>query len=1208
MKDFKKKNLYNNEIGLFQAVIDQRIETMSEYNRVGRYRIGNEEEDEDTKLLGSAFDMDSFGSDGGWGDFGMGADALGSFGGYQSGIGSEYEQSLPKGEWDNLRPAYIKVLMSPVWAMNYFFRGLMHDNPFKAPSVESEDGSTSDDTTHNYTSDLFKGLAITGVVMGVLALLQLTGYIRVMLAPNIGYVAIALGILIDFINHYHYKGGFITEFLQDDEDEDTLLEGDGSESELGLGDEGIGTDNEFSGFGLGGSDDLFGDFGGFGDFNDDGGDSLSDRYADFDDGEDEDDGDVDFEELDNQRVARLFPTSPVNTRGDDSEFDSTLLDVFRDGNRHKGKMYRKRSDILKTYAPYLPSNDDSFSKWYEIKEHSPEYDNIAFTLYKALVQINNKFAIENGSKEKLTVFSMKRTPLIYKIEVKLPSYFKESQVLSSTKQFNNYLKKSDDDIAVGSLISTFNGNYIFKFLRLDARGLISYGDIARYENPETGDAPVDDLIKDKGIPVLLGLRDNEYPFTFDLEANTSGVIVGGSGSGKSWLTFQLMMSMLTTNTPEELNFLVLDAKNAAIWKQFAKAPHVIGYHTDIFQYIEILNEINAEHLRRQELLSQYGVEDFKTLREDLKSRGDYEALAQNPFLVVVVDEITYTMTTLRDHDKDLYDSLKAIMSSLSAVVRSSGIRLLLIGQRSIDTSIPKSVMANSSMKFGMKMNAITDYGPMFGDEYKQVSRVPSSAGEGLISLEGMANIEYIKTLVPGGTSTPQLMRVIRVVALDWVRRTIGTGFDYYRLPGEMNDTIKLGFNRDNYYADSLGDLRDGRILRNQVVNEGYQVNIEEGVPGDTSSRFGLSEQTVIFGEQHNQTTFSDELDNDVLESTDEVVQDFGYLTQDTDNAELTEDDFDFDSDLFEGFDLDVSILDDTTLEEPIIEEPIIEEPVYEEPVIEEPIIEEPMIEEQVIEEPIIEAPTTKIRQLPRGLMGVGGVELPSPFKRSEEPTTEDNELVTKVIESDSLAYEEDIYLDDLFEDTESDNDINTEQELITQQLEDQRKQIELELQQERERIERERLALELAQQEQQERERIIQEQLLAQQQELELLKQQTQQELDTQRNESGQNAQDKVSVKKVTKPIKPSRPKKPVSKVKPSTTESITSETTHEDDDGVRLGIKQYIVKYGTKVDFHTRAVPKEVIQSKYTKREIKVAQQVGQIYATDDAYVASIN
>ena len=109
----------------------------------------------------------------------------------------------------------------------------------------------------------------------------------------------------------------------------------------------------------------------------------------------------------------------------------------------------------------------------------------------------------------------------------------------------------------------------------------------------------------------------------------------------------------------------------------------------------------------------------------------------------------------------------------------------------------------------------------------------------------------------------------------------------------MNDTIKLGFNRDSYYADSLGDLRDGRILRNQVINEGYQVNIEEGVPGDTSSRFGVSEQTVIFGDQPNQTTISDELDNDELESTDEVVQDFGYLTQDTDDFELNEDEFDF---------------------------------------------------------------------------------------------------------------------------------------------------------------------------------------------------------------------------------------------------------------------------------------------------------------------------
>lgn len=681
MKDFKKKKLYENESGLFDAVIDGRIETNSEYNRVGRYRVGNEEEDEDVKIIDSGLDFNTF-DDSGFGGF----DDL-SFNDSFGSINSDHTdpQSLPHDEWKRISPVYMRVLTAPLWAIIYLYRGMLYDNPFKSNKKEDEsdsgnsmgfgDGSTDANEGNEQDRILIQNYRVASLIVGLLSFIELTGLINILIPPLVGIVAIAISVYCDFYLEKNYNKGIIIQMvhkLKSDEEEESDNDFTGTTTHNTNQYESFEEDDSFgerfgSSRGRSERNDPFAGFDGFG--NDDGGFDLDvGDYIEEDDSQEEDN---DPEAVSNKKIQQLFPDSPINTKGSGVEFGEGLLEVFKSQNNQKGKIPRTRKQLLPSYAPFLPSNDKAFANWYDIKERSVEYNNIAFTLYKVLTQINGKFDISNTSTDKLTIMNMQRSPLLYKIEVKLPTYFREAQVLKSAGIVENFIKDSDNDSQVGCIITTFGGNYIFKFMRLDYRGLISHGDIMRYEDPLTGVATVDLLAKDKGLPVLMGMKDNEYPYVFDLEDNTSGAIVGGSGSGKSWLTFQLMMNLLTLNTPEELNLLILDAKDAALWKQFAKAPHVLGYHTNIYEYMKILTEVQDEHLRRAAFLSSIGVEDFKTYREMCKEKGDYEALAKHPFLVVVMDEITYTMKQLRLHDKDAYDEFRATLSSLATVVRSS---------------------------------------------------------------------------------------------------------------------------------------------------------------------------------------------------------------------------------------------------------------------------------------------------------------------------------------------------------------------------------------------------------------------------------------------------------------------------------------------------------------------------------------------------------
>ena len=914
MKNFKNKDLYKSETGLFNAVIESRVETNSEYNKTGKYRVGNEEDDMDTKIIDSGLTFDDFGS-GGFGGF----DDLS----FNDGFGAinsttTNPQSLPHDEWSNKRPAHLKVLVAPYWAIMYMYRGMLYDSPFR--DLSKKDGDDTEDAAFGMSSGpdsvegreqdkiLIKNFRIASLIVGILSFVELTGYINILIPPIVGVFAVLLSAYCDYYLERNYDQGIIIQLIQklSSDDEDEELEGvENFDDDLGSIKQGItitgqeddpfGSFNDTD-FGGGAKNDPFAGFDGF----DDTFDIDMDAYIEEDDDEQDDD---DPEERVSNKVQQLFPNSPINTKANGTDFGQGLLEVFMSQNKNKGKIPRTRTELLPAYAPYLPSNDSAFANWYDIKEKSVEYNNIAFTLYKVLTQINGKFDISNTTKDKLTIIDMQRSPLLYKIEVKIPTYFKEAQVLKSANIVENFIKESDNDALVGCIITTFGGNYIFKFLRLDYKGLIAHGDIMRYEDPLTGIATVDLLTKDKGIPVLMGMKNNEYPYVFDLEDNTSGAIVGGSGSGKSWLTFQLMMNLITLNTPEELNMIIMDAKDAALWKQFAKAPHVLGYHTNIYDYMKIITEVQEEHLRRAAFLSSIGVENLKDYREMCKEQGDYEALAKYPFLVVVLDEITYTMKQLWLHDKDAHAEFRATLTSLSNVARSSGIRILAIGQRAIDSSIPKDYMFNATMKFAMKLDSISEYDIMLSKGWeKKVSRKPVNAGESIMLTGGQEQPQYVKTLIPGGTSTRTMMQLIRVISLDWVRRTIGTETDYTKPPEAMRGQLNISFNRHEFYTNALQDLQEGRILSSTEVNEGAQINIEPGQSEGRGRHINFSSQTQdLFGSESDVKGTS----NDDLETPNTIkVEERGSLDGSGD------DQFNMEDDVFQGIFEDIDFDDE----------------------------------------------------------------------------------------------------------------------------------------------------------------------------------------------------------------------------------------------------------------------------------------------------------
>lgn len=617
--------------------------------------------------------------------------------------------------------------------------------------------------------------------------------------------------------------------------------------------------------------------------------TFEDSLFDLDNGENDF-----FEETPMEDRKGGIPKSPISVEDDDT-FERDLSMVFKQSEKHigTGGMLKSRDDIVKSFGPYLATNFKKFGEWKVINETSISYLNIAFTLFLALEKVNNKFGRgekqEDGSKKygKMYINDIKENTMMYRIELEIPEYFKLKTLTSNKDEFHNVLKSSENDTEVDFLISTFRQGFVIKLFK-PAKQLISLGDMLRYDDPTSDvDSPLKQFLDPKkGLPVLLGIKNNEFPVVIDYEENTSGVIVGGSGSGKSWFTFEILENFLIGNDYHNLQMVIFDKKNAPFWNQYALAPHVIGYHTKTERILDICNEVYDEIERRKDLLNELGAESFKGLRSKYRKKGMTEELKRVPLLLFIVDEITSTMSELYEMDEkqETYKSVKNVMAKITQEGRSLGVRMVAIGQRSIDTSIPKNVMANSSFKFGMKLDAESDYTQLSMDNDIKKLGVPKGAGIGIMKSMG-EETSYIKTVTVGGTSDEQILNLIRAIALDWNRRSIGDEFVH-----ETTNSFKVAYNRDKFREKAMGYLSRGEIIpaikdSNLAVDINYQPSGGNKNQGEVDEPNDFEEAEFIdlgSSETSHKDSFNDipETSNSVSEFTFEEDEDESEITGD----------------------------------------------------------------------------------------------------------------------------------------------------------------------------------------------------------------------------------------------------------------------------------------------------------------------------------------
>jgi hypothetical protein len=142
--------------------------------------------------------------------------------------------------------------------------------------------------------------------------------------------------------------------------------------------------------------------------------------------------------------------------------------------------------------------------------------------------------------------------------------------------------------------------------------------------------PLDlEALPERSYAVTLGYA-KAGPVTLDLAGDHRAILTGGtSGSGKTNLMQSIVLQLVAKHTPDEVLVAIVDTKQVDFGLGFEALPHLFApvAHT-LEQAHRLIEAVEGERLRRQALMAQAGVADWRDLPED-------ERLS---LLLLVVDE------------------------------------------------------------------------------------------------------------------------------------------------------------------------------------------------------------------------------------------------------------------------------------------------------------------------------------------------------------------------------------------------------------------------------------------------------------------------------------------------------------------------------------------------------------------------------------------
>ncbi|WP_459974455.1 type VII secretion protein EccCa [Mycobacterium sp. MUNTM1] len=254
------------------------------------------------------------------------------------------------------------------------------------------------------------------------------------------------------------------------------------------------------------------------------------------------------------------------------------------------------------------------------------------------------------------------------------------------------------------------------------------------------------------LRVPIGITPNGQPLELDIKESAEGgmgphgLCIGATGSGKSEFLRTLVLSMITSHSPDALNLVLVDFKGGATFLGLEGVPHIAAIITNLEDELILVDRMRdalaGEMNRRQELLRSAG--NFANVTEYERARANGAELDPLPALFIIVDEFSELLS-----QKPEFAELFVMIGRLG---RSLHVHLLLASQR-LEEGKLRGLDSHLSYRIGLKTFSAGESRSVLGvpDAY----HLPSVPGSAFLKCDAAEPLRFNTTYVSGDYVRPR---------------------------------------------------------------------------------------------------------------------------------------------------------------------------------------------------------------------------------------------------------------------------------------------------------------------------------------------------------------------------------------------------------------------------------------------------------------------
>ncbi|MEW1737157.1 type VII secretion protein EccCa [Nocardia beijingensis] len=223
-----------------------------------------------------------------------------------------------------------------------------------------------------------------------------------------------------------------------------------------------------------------------------------------------------------------------------------------------------------------------------------------------------------------------------------------------------------------------------------------------------------------------------------------GMCIGATGSGKSEFLRTLVLSAITTHSPDVLNLLLVDFKGGATFLGFDRLSHVTAVVTNMEEEADLVTRmedvINGEMARRQRILRDAG--NFASVADYERAREQGANIPPLPTLLIILDEFAELL--------EQHPNFSKLFVAIGRLGRSLRIHLLLASQK-VPANRMGELEAHLSYRIALRTNQTSDSRDAIGtaDAY----HLPKKPGAGYLRV-GSGDLQRFQAAYVGAPYTP----------------------------------------------------------------------------------------------------------------------------------------------------------------------------------------------------------------------------------------------------------------------------------------------------------------------------------------------------------------------------------------------------------------------------------------------------------------------